>query len=82
MAKSKKTIADEKIQSLEKQAYRPREFQRAYGIAKSYFYEQIAQGRLKIIKAGKATLVTREAANEWLALCATETQPKRAKRGG
>lgn len=77
MAKFKNGFED----TVTKEAYRPREFQRAYGVAKSYFYEQVAQGRLKTIKAGKATLVTREAANEWLALCAAETRATRSKRG-
>lgn len=66
--------------NVEKQAYRPQEFQAAYGIAKSYFYEQIAQGRLKVIKVGRATLVTREAADEWLQLCAQESASR--PRGG
>jgi|WetSurMetagenome_2_1015567.scaffolds.fasta_scaffold1423004_1 hypothetical protein len=55
-----------------KQAWRVKEFLYAFGIAKSFFYEQIALGRLKTIKAGKATLITRQAAEEWLTLCESE----------
>jgi len=68
-----------KDNDIQKQAYRPREFQRTFGVGKSFFYDEIAKGRLKVVKAGKATLVTREAASEWLALCASETPIRRVK---
>lgn len=64
----------------EKLAFRPREFQETFGIRKSFFYEEVAKGRIEIIKCGKATLITREAASDWLALCAHET-PRARVRG-
>jgi excisionase family DNA binding protein len=43
------------------------EFCRFYGIGQTYTYHEIAEGRLRAVKAGRRTLVTREAADAWLA---------------
>jgi excisionase family DNA binding protein len=43
------------------------EFCRFYGIGQTYTYHEIAEGRLRAVKAGRRALVTREAADAWLA---------------
>lgn len=58
---------------LEKQAYRISQFCFAYGISRSQAYEEIARKRLKIIKSGRMTLISREAAQAWLQLCQSES---------
>ncbi|MGD8327677.1 MAG: hypothetical protein PVF65_12250 [Sphingomonadales bacterium] len=47
------------------QAYDIRSFCRAYNISRSYTYLKIKAGRLKIFKAGRRTLISREAAENW-----------------
>lgn len=59
MKKPKNTVEVEKNPPLEKLAFRPREFQRAFGIAKSYFYEQVSAG-LKSISNWPKSLVLRQ----------------------
>lgn len=57
-----------------KLAWRPIEFCKATGIGKTKFYEEVALGRIRIIKAGRVTLITREAALDWLKLCEAESE--------
>lgn len=66
MLKPRNNLA-EKVPTPEKQAYRPREFMRAYGIKKSHFYELVSRGALKTLKCGRATLVSRAEAEAWFA---------------
>jgi len=47
------------------QAYDIRSFCRAYSISRSYVYLEIKAGRLKPFKAGRRTLISREAAIAW-----------------
>ena len=49
----------------DRQAYSIRDFCKAYGISRSYAYLEIQAGRLKIFKAGRRTLISREAAEAW-----------------
>lgn len=37
------------------------------GISKTLIYKEIGAGRLKAVKAGRRTLVTRDAQNAWMA---------------
>lgn len=53
---------------IEKQSYRIAEFCLAHGVGRSKVYEEIAAKRLKIIKFGRMTLISKEAAHEWLRL--------------
>ncbi len=43
------------------------EFCRIYGIGRTLAYDEIADGRLRAVKVGRRTLITRDAAEEWLA---------------
>ena len=72
MSKSKEKLA------LSKEAFRPREFCRCYGISKSTFYLLVARGIIRVVKSGRMTLVPRAEADAWLASL-TETQPARPK---
>ena len=48
------------------QAYDVRSFCTAYGISRSFAYVEIKAGRLKTLKAGRRTLIPRQAADDWL----------------
>lgn len=37
-----------------------------YGIGRTLAYREIKEGRLKIVKVGRRTLITAEAAQQWL----------------
>jgi hypothetical protein len=50
---------------LETQAYDIRSFCAAHNISRSFAYVEISQGRLKSFKAGRRTLISREAAEAW-----------------
>lgn len=67
--------------TIEKQAYRVDEFCHAYGIGRSKFYEEVGQGRIKVFKLGRLTLIAKEEAQRWLDLCQTES-PSRLIAGG
>ena len=43
------------------------EFVQLSGVGRSFLYEQIMSGRLKIRKAGRRTLILREEGEAWLA---------------
>jgi hypothetical protein len=53
--------------AIEPAAYDLREFCRVHSIGKTYAYQQIREGRLVARKAGKKTLIMREAAIAWRA---------------
>ncbi len=47
-------------------AYSIPQLAEATGLSRSLIYEHIRAGRLRIAKAGRRTIVTAEAAHEWL----------------
>ncbi len=49
----------------EKRNLRIIEFMAVYGVCRSRVYKEIKAGRLKVCKAGRATLIPRESAEEW-----------------
>jgi excisionase family DNA binding protein len=49
-----------------KLAYRPREFCEAVGIGQSKFYGLVREGRLRVTKLGKATIVLDEDARAFM----------------
>jgi len=50
---------------IEPQAYDLASFCKAYCISRSFAYLEIKAGRLKPFKAGRKTLISREAAEAW-----------------
>lgn len=54
-------------QALNKAAYRVEEFAELHGIGRSTAYREIAEGRLRIVKLGRRTLVPVDAIRDWLA---------------
>lgn len=50
---------------IEPRAYDLASFCKAYSISRSYAYLEIKAGRLKPFKAGRKTLISREAAEAW-----------------
>lgn len=42
------------------------EFCTSFSIGRSHFYEQVKAGRIKVLKAGKRTLITTAEAQRWL----------------
>lgn len=55
----------EDTQSPLKRNFRIDEFTKIYGIGRTKVYMEIRAGRLKIIKVGKITLISRESAEAW-----------------
>jgi hypothetical protein len=55
-----------KIIKDEKRAFSIAAFCERYGIGRTSAYEEIAAGRLQVVKAGKRTLVPADAAESWL----------------
>ena len=49
------------------------EFLEAHRISRTFFYSEVGAGRLRLMKAGRRTLITQEAAAEWRALCEQRT---------
>jgi len=47
-------------------ALRPREFCERNGIGLTHFYAEVKAGRIKVRKAGKATIIPVEQEAEWL----------------
>lgn len=52
--------------NIEKAAFSVNEFMAAYGIGRTKFYQEINEGRLRIRKVGKRTLVAKVDAENWL----------------
>ena len=52
--------------SVEKPAYRIAEFCQAFGVGKTKVFDEIKEGRLKVRKAGRMTLIRAEDAKAWL----------------
>jgi hypothetical protein len=60
---------------MEKEVYRVLEFCQRYAISKASFYRETAANRLRIIKRGRTTLVTRSEAERWFEnLCQNQPQ--------
>jgi len=57
----------------EPRAYSIRAFCAANGISRSQVYNEIKAGRLKRVKLGRKTLITREANDDWLRLLEAES---------
>lgn len=51
----------------EKVAFDISEFCKAFGVGRSFVYEELAAGRLKAKKIGRKNLITKADAEEWLA---------------
>jgi excisionase family DNA binding protein len=52
--------------AIEKAAYRISEFCEAFGVGKTKVFDEIKDGRLKVRKAGRMTLIRAEDAKAWL----------------
>ncbi len=50
----------------EKRAFNIEEFCHRYGVGRTTFYEEIKSGRLRMVKVGKRSLITADAAEAWL----------------
>ena len=77
------------MQQFEPQAYDIRSFCAAYSVSRSFTYLEIKAGRLKLLKAGRRTLIPRQSAEDWLnaldtgrGKAATRTKPSSQKRPG
>lgn len=66
---------------LEPLAYSISAFCQATGIGKTRAYQEIGSGRLRALKVGRRTLVTRAAAEAWLALLERESASSGAGGG-
>ncbi len=51
---------------IEIQAYDIKSFCMAFNVSRSFVYDEIKVGRLKIVKVGRRTLIPRDYAREWL----------------
>jgi hypothetical protein len=51
--------------NLDRVNWRVNDFCRAHGIGRTFFYEQVKRGEIKIIKAGKRTLIPDSEAKAW-----------------
>jgi excisionase family DNA binding protein len=51
---------------IKKPAYRIAEFCEAFGVGKTKVFDEIKEGRLKVRKAGRMTLIRAEDAKAWL----------------
>lgn len=52
-------------ESAERRAYRVNEVLAFYKIGRNLLYREIKEGRLKVMKLGSATLISREALEKW-----------------
>jgi hypothetical protein len=52
-------------EQFEKRNLRISEFITRYGIGRTKFYIEVAEGRLKVLKCGKITLIPVESAEAW-----------------
>jgi excisionase family DNA binding protein len=63
----------------QKLAYTLKEFMALAGVGRSFVYDELAEGRLKAVKAGRKTLIREEDAKAWLgALPAMKSDSTRA----
>lgn len=67
---------------MDKCAFRIRDFCRAYGIGRTKVYDEFKLGRLKFFKVDRVTLISKEAAENWLkAREAEPLSPSQASKG-
>jgi len=59
-------MTDTPATSIDKPAYRIAEFCRAFSVGKTKVFDEIKEGRLKVRKAGRMTLIRAEDAKAWL----------------
>jgi len=60
---------------MEKEVYRVSEFCQRYAISKASVYREVTANRLRIVKRGRRTLITRTEASRWFEnLCRHQTQ--------
>lgn len=59
-----------------RRAFSISDFCRRYGIGRTNVYREIAAGRLGAVKVGRRTLITRDAAEAWLAALPELKQPQ------
>lgn len=57
-----------------KELITPAEFEAIYNISHTTFYREVNAGRIRIIKIGRATRVTRQDAEAWLATKVAEAK--------
>ncbi len=50
---------------MEQEAYRVNEFCQRYALSKATFYREVIADRLRIIKRGRSTLISRAEAERW-----------------
>ncbi len=50
---------------MEQEAYRVNEFCQRYALSKATFYREVIANRLRIIKRGRSTLISRAEAERW-----------------
>ena len=60
-----------------RRAFSVTEFCLGYGIGRTIAYQEIAAGRLRAVKVGRRTLITRDAAEGWLAALPDLNKPSR-----
>jgi len=65
LSRFSKKAMKQQASGLQLRAYSIPEFCGVYNVSRSYAYEEIKLGRLKIRKAGRATLVAVEDAETW-----------------
>ncbi|GJL94396.1 MAG: hypothetical protein DHS20C05_08010 [Hyphococcus sp.] len=51
---------------VEIEAYDIKSFCKAFNVSRSFVYEEIKEGRLRVVKVGRRTLIPRPYALEWL----------------
>lgn len=64
-------MAHERRQPTTKLALSVSDFCHSCSIGRTTFYEEVKAGRIRVLKAGKRTLVSTEEAQRWLAGLAT-----------
>jgi len=59
------------MQNISKPLYSVLEAISLLGIGKTYFYRELAAGRIRAVKSGRRTLVPAEAISDWIAALPT-----------
>jgi len=62
--------------SAERRAFRVDEFCENHRIGRSKFQEEVAAGRLRVVRIGRRVLVTADDADKWLANLPTAWTPR------
>jgi Helix-turn-helix domain len=61
---------------MENEAYRVSEFCQRYAISRTSLYKEIWADRLRIIKRGRRTLISRAEAERWFSNLCQQNQPQ------